>query len=70
MCTTHVAELCTKCAIIVCQAVVDWKDEEGPTVDELARQLRQYEESLSSSLVLAVEKLPDILAEKLSQEFQ
>ena len=51
-------------------AVVDWKDEEGPTVDELARRLRQYEESLTSSLVAAVEKLPDILADKWSQEFQ
>ncbi|KAM6103469.1 Friend virus susceptibility protein 1-like [Theristicus caerulescens] len=31
-------------------AIMTWKDEEGPTVDELAGQLRQYEESLSSSL--------------------
>ncbi|KAM6101009.1 uncharacterized protein LJ206_009010 [Theristicus caerulescens] len=41
-------------------AVMTWKDEEGPTVDEMATQLRQYEESLSSSLqayVSAVEKL-------------
>ncbi|KAK4810445.1 hypothetical protein QYF61_004225 [Mycteria americana] len=38
-------------------AILTWKDREGPTVDELAGQLRQYEESLSSSLVLAVEKL-------------
>ncbi|GAB0207422.1 hypothetical protein GRJ2_003207800 [Grus japonensis] len=38
-------------------AVIDWKSEEAPTVDEVAGQLRQYEESLSSSLVLAVEKL-------------
>ena len=49
---------------------MDWKDEEGPTVDELAQRLRQYEESLASSLILAVERLPDILAEKRSQEFQ
>ncbi|GAB0206467.1 mitochondrial enolase superfamily member 1 [Grus japonensis] len=41
---------------------MDWKDEEAPTVDEVAGQLWQYEESLSSSLVSAVEKL--------SQEFQ
>ncbi|GAB0206759.1 hypothetical protein GRJ2_003141500 [Grus japonensis] len=35
-------------------AVIDWKSEEAPTV---AGRLQQYEESLSSSLVLAVEKL-------------
>ncbi|GAB0208886.1 hypothetical protein GRJ2_003354300 [Grus japonensis] len=38
-------------------AVMDWEDEEAPTVDEVAGQLRQYEESLSFSLVSAVEKL-------------
>ncbi|GAB0176012.1 hypothetical protein GRJ2_000066400 [Grus japonensis] len=38
-------------------AVIDWKSEEAPTVDEVAGRLQQYEESLSSSLVLAVEKL-------------
>ncbi|GAB0205183.1 hypothetical protein GRJ2_002983900 [Grus japonensis] len=38
-------------------AVIDWKSEEAPTVDEVAGRLRQYEESLSSSLILAVEKL-------------
>ncbi|GAB0203012.1 hypothetical protein GRJ2_002766800 [Grus japonensis] len=38
-------------------AVIDWKSEEAPTVDEVAGQLRQYEESLSSSLISAVEKL-------------
>ncbi|GAB0206582.1 hypothetical protein GRJ2_003123800 [Grus japonensis] len=38
-------------------AVMDWKTEEAPTVDEVAGRLRQYEESLSSSLVSAVEKL-------------
>ncbi|GAB0180366.1 hypothetical protein GRJ2_000501900 [Grus japonensis] len=38
-------------------AVMDWKSEEVPTVDEVAGRLQQYEESLSSSLVLAVEKL-------------
>ncbi|KAM6376437.1 uncharacterized protein FN964_002095 [Alca torda] len=38
-------------------AVMEWKGEEGPTVDEVAGQLRQYEESLSSPLVSAVEKL-------------
>ncbi|GAB0202194.1 hypothetical protein GRJ2_002685000 [Grus japonensis] len=43
-------------------AVMDWEDEEAPTVDRIAGRLQQYEESLSSSLVLAVEKL--------SQEFQ
>ncbi|GAB0208642.1 ubiquitin carboxyl-terminal hydrolase 4 [Grus japonensis] len=43
-------------------AVMDWKSEEAPTVDEVAGRLQQYEESLSSSLVSAVEKL--------SQEFQ
>ncbi|PKU30352.1 ubiquitin carboxyl-terminal hydrolase 4 [Limosa lapponica baueri] len=38
-------------------AVMEWKGEEGPTVDEVAARLRQYEESLSSPLVSAVEKL-------------
>jgi len=37
--------------------VVNWKGKEAPTVDEVAVRLRQYEESLSSSLVSAVEKL-------------
>ncbi|KAK4818455.1 hypothetical protein QYF61_013661 [Mycteria americana] len=54
-------------------AVMTWKDGEGQMVDELAGQLQQYEESLSSSLracISAVEKLPDTLAKKLSQDFQ
>ncbi|GAB0208219.1 hypothetical protein GRJ2_003287600 [Grus japonensis] len=38
-------------------AVMDWKSEEAPTVDEVAGRLWQYEESLSSSLISAVEKL-------------
>ncbi|GAB0208325.1 hypothetical protein GRJ2_003298200 [Grus japonensis] len=38
-------------------AVIDWKSEEAPTVDEVAGRLRQCEESLSSSLLSAVEKL-------------
>ncbi|GAB0202683.1 hypothetical protein GRJ2_002733900 [Grus japonensis] len=38
-------------------AVMDWKGKEAPTVDEVAGRLWQYEESLSSSLVSAVEKL-------------
>ena len=37
-------------------AVVNWKGKEAPTVDEVAVRLRQYEESLSSSLVSAVNK--------------
>jgi len=38
-------------------AIVNWKGKEAPTVDEVAVRLRQYEESLSSSLVSTVEKL-------------
>ena len=38
-------------------AVVHWKGKEAPTVDEVAVRLQQYEESLSSSLVSAMEKL-------------
>jgi len=38
-------------------AVVNWKGKEAPTVDEVAVRLWQYEESLSSSLVSAMEKL-------------
>ncbi|GAB0203205.1 hypothetical protein GRJ2_002786100 [Grus japonensis] len=41
---------------------MDWKGEEAPTVDEVAGRLQQYEDSLSSSLISAVEKL--------SREFQ
>ena len=40
-------------------AVMTWKDHKEPTVDELSKQLRQYEERLSSSLqacISAVEK--------------
>ena len=37
-------------------AVVNWKGKEAPTVDEEAVRLQQYEESLSSSLVSAVNK--------------
>ncbi|XP_062465251.1 E3 ubiquitin-protein ligase AMFR isoform X1 [Pezoporus occidentalis] len=38
-------------------AVMMWKDGEGQTVDELAGQLWRYEAGLSSSLILALEKL-------------
>ncbi|KAM6093162.1 uncharacterized protein LJ206_005960 [Theristicus caerulescens] len=38
-------------------AILTWKDEEAPTVDKAASQLWEYEGSISSSLVLAVEKL-------------
>jgi len=38
-------------------AVVNWKGKEAPTVDEVAVRLRQYEGSLSSSLISAVNKL-------------
>ena len=51
-------------------ALVSWKEGEGQRADELAGQLRQYEGSLSSSLracISAVEKLPDMPAEKPSQ---
>ncbi|XP_049683074.1 ubiquitin carboxyl-terminal hydrolase 4 isoform X4 [Accipiter gentilis] len=54
-------------------AIVSWKEGEGQTVDEVAGRLQQYEGSISSSLracISAVEKLPDMLAEKLSREFQ
>ncbi|KAK4811079.1 hypothetical protein QYF61_016365 [Mycteria americana] len=38
-------------------AILTWKDGEGPTVDEVDSHLREYQESISSSLVSAVEKL-------------
>ncbi|KAK4815995.1 hypothetical protein QYF61_010863 [Mycteria americana] len=38
-------------------AVLTWKDEEGPTVDEAASQLWEYKESISSFLISAVDKL-------------
>jgi len=38
-------------------AIVNWKGEEAPAVHEVAVLLQQYEESLSSFLVSAVEKL-------------
>ncbi|KAK4817063.1 hypothetical protein QYF61_027092 [Mycteria americana] len=43
-------------------AILTWKDGDSPTVNEAASNLREYEESISSSLVSAVEKL--------SREFQ
>jgi len=46
-------------------AVTDWKGEEAPTVDEVAGQLWQYEESLSSSLISHVEKLVQRLEENM-----
>ncbi|KAK4823308.1 hypothetical protein QYF61_000521 [Mycteria americana] len=45
--------------------LMTWKDREGQTVDELAGQLWQYEESLSSSLWACISAV-----EKLSWEFQ
>jgi len=47
-------------------AVLNWKGKEAPTVDEVAVRLRQYEESLSSSLVSAVEKLVKRLEQSIS----
>ncbi|GAB0207392.1 hypothetical protein GRJ2_003204800 [Grus japonensis] len=38
-------------------AVMEWKGKEAPMVDEVAGQLRQYEESVSSSFISAVEKV-------------
>ena len=38
-------------------AIMTWKGEEVPTVDEVAGRLQQYDESLSSSLISAVKKL-------------
>ncbi|KAK4811292.1 hypothetical protein QYF61_023344 [Mycteria americana] len=43
-------------------AILTWKDGEGPTVNEAASNLREYEESISSSFVSAVREL--------SQEFK
>ncbi|KAK4806216.1 hypothetical protein QYF61_001139 [Mycteria americana] len=38
-------------------AILTWKDGGGPTVDEVASQIREYEGTISSSLVSAVQKL-------------
>jgi len=46
--------------------VEDWKGEEASTVDEVAVRLRQYEESLSPSLVSAAEKLLKRLGKNMS----
>ncbi|XP_049649580.1 uncharacterized protein LOC126035259 isoform X2 [Accipiter gentilis] len=46
-------------------AVMSWKDEEAPTVEEVACQLRQYEKNLSSSLQACFSSV-----EKLSQDVQ
>ncbi|KAK4806709.1 hypothetical protein QYF61_027710 [Mycteria americana] len=43
-------------------AILTWKDRDGPTVNEAASNLREYEESISSSFVSAVREL--------SQEFK
>ncbi|KAK4811029.1 hypothetical protein QYF61_015733 [Mycteria americana] len=64
-CTTHVAEVGTELTSIICQLIGHTdlerpclsRPREGPTVDEVASQLREYKESISSSLVSAVEKL-------------
>ncbi|KAK4811025.1 hypothetical protein QYF61_015729, partial [Mycteria americana] len=47
-------------------AVLTGKDREGPTVDELSSHLWEYKESISSSLVSAVEKLVQQLKEDRS----
>ncbi|PKU43546.1 hypothetical protein llap_6150 [Limosa lapponica baueri] len=49
-------------------AVMEWKGKERSTVNEVAAQLRQYEESISSPLVSAVKKLSGkvILEENMS----
>lgn len=44
---------------------MSWKDEEVPTVEEVARQLCQYEENLSPSLQACISAV-----EKLSQDVQ
>ncbi|KAK4811298.1 hypothetical protein QYF61_023350 [Mycteria americana] len=44
-------------------AILNWKDGEGPSVDEAASHFQEYEESISSSLVSAVEKLVQQLKE-------
>ena len=44
--------------------IITWKDGEDPTVGDMAKQLRQYEENLSSSLQACVSAV-----EKLSEEF-
>lgn len=51
-------------------AVLSWKENKGQTVGELAGQLQKHKGSFTSSLwacTSAVEKLPDTLAEKLSE---
>ena len=45
-------------------AVINWNGKEAPTVDEVDVRLWQYEESLSSSLVSAVEKLSQEVRQK------
>jgi len=47
-------------------AVVDWRGEEAPKVDEVTVRLQQYEESISSSLVSPVEKLVQQLKKSMS----
>jgi len=47
-------------------AIVDGKGKEAPTVDKVDVKLQQYEESLSSSLVSAVEKLVKPLEKNMS----
>ncbi|KAK4807210.1 hypothetical protein QYF61_024330 [Mycteria americana] len=47
-------------------AILNWKGREEPTVDEAASQLQEYEESIASSLVSAVEKLDEQLEEDRS----
>ncbi|KAK4827160.1 hypothetical protein QYF61_015114 [Mycteria americana] len=48
-------------------AIMSWTDTEAPTIDELARQLREYEDNLASLMwacVLAVDRLTQKMSEQ------
>lgn len=70
--TTHAAEGCTEHTVVVfqfigCTELERWRGANGGW---RGCQLQQYEENLSYSLISTVQKLPDVMAEKLSWELQ
>ncbi|KAJ7399170.1 hypothetical protein BTVI_117713 [Pitangus sulphuratus] len=56
---THVEELCMEPPLSFPSslAVMAWRDKAAPMVDEVAHQLQEYEDKLSSSFIFPVEKL-------------
>lgn len=65
-------EVGMECDIAVYQLTdsTELESQRGENVDDMVGQLQQYEENLSYSFISATEKLLDVIAKKLPQEFQ